>query len=114
MTSTVFIPQAPQVRDPGTGKLRPRFDLTKATSWGTLKELVGPSANPLRDKDEIIDILHTELEDYSDNDYILCVGNPILIGWTVAIAAYYGNGEIQMLSWNNVKSVYEPLDVQLW
>lgn len=110
----VFVPQISQVRDPETGMFRPRFDITPAKQWGEVIELLGGSANPLRDKEDILDALDAALYDYSDADYILCTGSPILIGWTAAIAANYNYGRVKMLQWSNVFSKYESIDAVLW
>lgn len=111
--SVVYLPQIPLMRDKDNGKLVNRFDLTDAKRWGTICPLLDPFENP-QNAEEIIDILHEKLQDYSDSDYIVAAGNPAILGWTVAICAYYNGGHVRMLQWSKQKREYEVVEAVLW
>lgn len=90
-----------------------RFDLTPAKKYGELIDLLGPSAKPFN-AEPVVGELSDKLKDFNDRDYLLCVGNPILIGWATAIAANYNGGFVKMLQWSGTESGYIPVEVQLF
>lgn len=72
----------------------------KAGSFGRLVDLVSPSAKPF-DVDPVLAEMTAKLRDFAPDDYILCIGNPILIGWAIAIAALRADGAVTCLQWSN-------------
>ena len=103
--SRVFIVQNQLRKDPETGELVPRFDLSPAKIYGDFIFLLGSNAKPFR-SDSVLKDLHLSLKDYSDNDYLLLIGSPVLIGFAVAIAADNNQGQIQLLQWNGDLNQY--------
>lgn len=95
----VFVVQMPHKADDETGGLKPRFDITPARRFGEVQFLLGARAAPWH-PESVITELHEKLSDFQDEDYILCIGNPILIGLSVAVAAFYNEGSVQMLQWS--------------
>ena len=46
-------------------------------------------------------------DQYEEGDYILCIGNPVLIGWAVAIAASFSDsGQVRCLHWSSRERAY--------
>lgn len=109
----VFIVQQTLGKDRRTGLLKPVHDYSPAQDFGDIQVLLTPTANPKRPA-SILEDLWEKLADYGDDDYILCAGNPILIGWATAIAAGFNNGFVRMLQWNNRAGEYAAVDAQLW
>lgn len=107
----VFIVQRPMRKD-DKGQLWDRFDLQPATTYGELVELLTPTANPFNPP-HIIDELHEKLETFSDEDYLVLIGNPVLIGWCVAIAAYYNDGRVTCLQWSGSNHRYIPVPADI-
>ncbi len=75
-------------------------------------ELLSPNAKPFR-LDPIVDELWTKLETFCDDDYIICIGNPILLSVTVAIAADVNGGRVHMLQWHGRRKEYIPVQADL-
>lgn len=79
--------------------LVPKFDLSTAEEYGKLEFLLSPSAAPFN-SEPIIAELKEKLKTYSDNDYLLLIGNPALIGFVVAIASQINNGNVKLLQYS--------------
>ena len=107
--SRVFVVQHQKRRDPETGELIDRFDLTAASDYGSLRYLLGPQATPLRPR-PTIQALQEGLSDFGEEDYVLLIGNPCLIGWTVAIASAKTGGRVKLLQWHPPSSSYLVID----
>lgn len=100
-TSRVFIPQWPMTRK-RSGE-RVRWDLSPAEGYGRLFEIVPYGeleAMPLRKLKEI-------LYDFSDDDFILCVGNPSLMVMTVIVAMEMNDGNATLLMWRPKEGRYD-------
>lgn len=102
--SRVFVVQRQQKRDLESGELVDRFDLSPAEDYGELVFLLEPSALPFRPRPVIAE-LHAKLCDLTADDYVLLIGNPCLIGWTVAVASRYCD-RLKLLQWNSHRGSY--------
>ena len=101
----VFVVQNQQRRNRHTGELEPKFDLTPAEDYGELVYLLSPSASPFR-PEPIVSELQQKLIHFEQGDYLLLVGNPVLIGLSVAIAADANDGEVSLLQWSGKEQRY--------
>ncbi len=103
---TVYVVQKQMKLDERTGDLVPRFPtIDLAKTYGELRYLLSPSASPFR-PEPIIEELKNKLTDFSDDDHLLLIGNPILIGLAVSIAADYNSGSLKVLQWNGSRRGY--------
>lgn len=103
--SKVYVVQDQLRKNKDNGRLERRFDLSPAGQFGELVYLLGSSASPFN-SGHIIDQLRTGLGQYSDEDYLLLIGNPVLIGWAVAIAADVNGGFVRCLQWSGKDQKY--------
>lgn len=85
--------------------MEPRFDLSPAEKYGELVFLLSPLSVPNR-SDEIIAELRKKLCNFSDEDFLLLIGNPCFIGWATAVAADENDGRVKMLQFNGSKKRY--------
>lgn len=106
--SKVFVVQMPTRYDKDKGTYVDRYDITPAEFYGEIVHLLKPNAAPFNSKG-IIEQLHDELKDYSDADWILMIGNPILIAFVGAIAAHHNDGKINALQWSGKDGAYIPV-----
>jgi hypothetical protein len=110
---TVYAVQVPMKRDLETGKLVSKYDLTPALHFGEIVELLSPTAKPFN-PDPLILELDEKLVAYDcKKDYIICIGNPILLSMAVCIAANFSGGEVQLLQWHGHKKRYVPVKVDM-
>lgn len=108
----IFIPQEPMRRN-SDGQLESLFDLTPAAAYGQPVVMLSSNLSPLSSA-PVIHELRRHLKDFSDNDYVLAVGAPSFIGWTVAIAADNNRGFVKMLVYDRETRAYIEIEARLW
>ncbi len=109
---TVYVIQNQMHFDKDKGCYAPRFDLSAAEEHGELKFLLSPTAAPFY-TEEIIEEIREGLKDFSKEDSILLIGNPVLIGITAAIAADIV-GTVQFLQWSGKEKRYIPIKAKIF
>lgn len=110
--SKVFVTQVPLRMDPQRGEMVPKIDLNYAKQYGELQVMLTPSAKPFTPQ-PIIEQLHEQLAYYSDDDYLLLLGSPAIMGWAAAIAARHNEGRITILQWNGIDKGYRAVVADL-
>lgn len=58
--------------------------------------------------------LHSLLNKYGDDDYLLLLGDPAAIGLAAAIAANYNGGRLQFLKYDRQEKQYFPIKARLF
>ncbi len=53
--------------------------------------------------------LRKKLHSYNDNDYLLCIGDPIAIALASMVAASINNGKVNFLKWDKQTGQYYPI-----
>ncbi len=111
---TVFVVQEPLHRNSETGAIEPRMNLKAADSFGERTFLASWRALENIDAlDSVIEDIEDKMFDFCDDDYILPVGNPILIGIVSAIAASNNFGRMKILYWDRKDRSYQVVPVRL-
>lgn len=111
---TVYIVQKQMRFDDKTGSLVPRFKtLDRAEKFGRFEYLLSPSAHPFN-PDNIIGDLHEKLKDFCDEDYLLLIGNPVLIGMAAAVASHHNNGRLRFLQWSGRQNDYAEVSARIF
>lgn len=110
----IFVVQKQMMWNPAKGELVSKFDLKPAERYGEIVWLLSPTAGPFN-AIPIIRELKEKLKDYSyeNGDYLLLLGNPCIIGWTVAIASQVSGGPVRLLQWSGKSREYVPIECQL-
>lgn len=106
----VYVVQKPLRFDATIGDLVPTFDIEPALKFGKLVYLLSSSAGPFN-MDRVIPELQKKLVNFTQDDYLLLVGNPCLIGVTCTIAAGYSGGDMNLLQWNGKLKEYKVVVV---
>lgn len=104
---TVYIVQDQKYADKNN-ELRSKFDFSSAEQYGELRFVLKPNSSPF-DVEPAIRRMHNVLKDFSDEDFLLLIGNPVLLGLAVAIASDYNDGNVKMLQWSGTKQSYIPV-----
>jgi len=110
----VFVVQRPlrSIKDKKTGEVVdriPMFDTAPAQRYGEVHILLEPGDVALMPYRSLMR-LNEKLRDFTDNDYILPIGDPVLIGAAVAVAALRNNGKVRMLRWDRRDRCYTELE----
>lgn len=111
---TVYVVQNQMRFDHETKTMTPRFPtLHLAEEWGTLEYILDPAASAF-EPDEVIGAMHQKLSGFSDDDYLVLVGNPGLIGMIYGIAAYYNDGKVKFLQWSGKFTSYIEISSKIF
>lgn len=106
--ASVFIPQLPTRFDKATGQRVPSIDVNPASRYGELKSLFGLAVP----RDEALAGIRTSIRQIGPDDYILAVGDIVLLAMTVAYALI-SNGRATLLRWDNDLKSYRTEEVEL-
>jgi len=60
------------------------------------------------------DMIRKALHHIAPEDYVLLIGDPIIIGMTMAIASEFLNGTVEVLKWDAQTRTYVPVTVEIW
>ncbi len=55
-----------------------------------------------------------KLENFSDEDYLVLIGDPSAIGIVCAAAAAKNNGRFKLLKWDRREKLYVPIQIDLF
>ena len=58
--------------------------------------------------------MRKNLQDFKSDDYILCTGDPAVIGLSTAIASDVTQGQFNLLKWDRQEKRYYPLSFNLY
>lgn len=86
----------------------PKLNLLPAKEFGELTFML-PAGDMFRFPDKTVGKLIYFLEDMTFQDYILPIGDPILIGLALAVASRYGPPHFRVLRWDRQESKYDVL-----
>lgn len=102
------------------GKLVEKFNLEPAQEFGEIVELLSPTARPFGAGQEanysptgIVSELEYKLFNFCDDDHLLLIGNPALIGMATSIAMFVNFGRAKLLQWDRFTKRYILINVRL-
>lgn len=113
--SRVFVVHQPTGRDRATGAIKPTMDLSPALEYGELRFILREWENPFNDLDATASEVRRVLlgEGFNHDDWLLLVGNPVLIGLVAAEASRHTGGFLNMLQWDRTAHRYLSVSAQL-
>ena len=98
---TVYIPQ---VMD---------YNVRSAEKFGDLKIMLPDRKQMILASGPLTFELQKHLKDFNDNDYLLLIGDPAIIGLCCAIASDINNGKFKVLKWDRIDKRYYDLEIDL-
>ncbi len=103
---TVFVVCEPVSNRDSTSK----FDLSPALEYGELEILLGHTQSLLAPVPTIRK-LREKLKDFNDEDYILPVGDPVLMSTVAMVAGFFNYGRVKFLKWDRIQRRYLTIQV---
>lgn len=100
---TVYVTQEP----------RDNINISSAKKYGEIKVLTTRSNVINYDQDSVVLQIEEGLLDYNEEDYILCLGDPIIIGIASAVAAINNDNYLNLLKWDRQEQKYIPFTINL-
>lgn len=108
----VYAPQIPSKYDPATRLWVPSINLDPAKKFGEISVMLPPNANRLHIR-PLVDALKEQLKNFTEEDYIIAVGDPSLIAAAVCIATKKTNGFMRLLKWDRQMSEYLEVETYI-
>lgn len=87
-------------------------DLSAAAAYGDLEVLIKSNNIGIALQPLVASLKHA-LRNYSDDDYILTVGDPVAIGLASTIAAQANRGRVTFLRWDRQTRAYIKIKVEI-
>ena len=108
----VFVTQVPSRRDAQSGLWVPTVNIAPAQQFGEVVTLLPPGAQffAAAETTRLIKSRLHEL-DYRAGDYLLPLGNPVIMAVASAVAARRSNGCLNVLMWDRQTSCYVPYEL---
>lgn len=95
------------------GVPQPLFDISPALKFGEL-EILAKHSHSMIASVPMVRYFREKLKNYSNDDFILPVGDPVTIATVAAIAADMNKGYIKMLKWDKRQAAYIPIEINVW
>lgn len=107
--SKVFVSHEPFERTEDGG-FRSKFNLAPAAEYGEINILI-PAGMSLISTVPTVKTIREKLRGFTDDDYLLPVGDPSIMMIAGAIAAEFNGGRIKVLRWDRFEKRYLPIQV---
>jgi hypothetical protein len=91
----------------------PLFDISPAREFGEIVVLSEHNQS-MAASVPMVRMLREKMKDFGDGDYILPVGDPVVIATVAAIASDLNHGYFQMLKWNKRMRTYEVFKINAY
>ena len=98
----------------GTQAGNPKINIVGASSSGQLKFLLPEFSQMIFSPGPLIYRLRPLLKDFNKDDYLLCTGDPALIGITCSLVSDITNGKYNLLKWDKQERTYYPIAINLY
>jgi hypothetical protein len=92
----------------------PNVNVIGAGRFGDLIPLLPPGRQITLSSSPVVKLLKTKLKDFSDNDYLLAMGDPVAIGIASIVASDINNGKVNMLKWDRENQCYYNVNIDLY
>ena len=89
------------------------YNVRSAEKFGELKILLPDRKQMILASGPLTFELQKHLKDFNDNDYLLLIGDPAIIGLCCAIASDFNNGKYKVLKWDRNDKRYYDLEIDL-
>ena len=86
-------------------------DITDALRFGEFENLLPRQDQLMISSQPVVHALKKKLKDFSDDDYILCLGDPSIIATVAVVAASMNRNRFKMLKWDRHLKKYYPVEV---
>ena len=107
--STVYVIQ----EIPGTKIGNPKINIMGASKFGKFKFLLPEGSQIIFSPGPLIYKLRPMLSNFTKHDYLLCTGDPAIIGITCSLVSDITNGRYKLLKWDKQERTYYPIEINI-
>lgn len=101
----VYVPQVPSKFDVATNLWIPTINIARANKFGEVVVLMPPNGNNAS-PNSIYESLFTCLKDFTDDDYLVSAGDPVLLAMCAMVCAIKVVDELKFLRWDRIAQEY--------
>lgn len=91
-----------------------QHNISSALQYGDIETILPPNAQVAFSVAPTVRRIQRKLELFTDDDYLLFIGDPTAIGIVSAIAAAKNGGRYKCLKWDKFERKYIPIQVDLY
>lgn len=111
--SRVFVVQRPAFYCKESKGWRNKYDITPAREYGELVILLQPGNLYRDDMAAAMRRMEETLVDFSDQDHLLAIGDPVAIAAAVLIAGRSNKGQVSMLKYDRFAGKYSSYGISV-
>jgi helix-turn-helix protein len=89
-------------------------NLLPASRYGNISILLERNTQVGFSAGQVTRQLDFRLSKFNDNDYLVLIGDPVIIGIAVAMACKWNQGRVNVLKWDKQERVYYPVSINLF
>jgi len=89
-------------------------DLSPARAFGEIVTLFPTGEQLIKPKPHIYEALNQKLGDFDpETDYLLLIGDPVMIGIVSAMIDRVTRGNFNVLKWDRINREYTPIEIRI-
>jgi len=89
------------------------LDLSLAERFGKLETLVKSDRDAILSVSPVVRQASRKLANFGDNDHLLLIGDPVVMGVMASLALTSGRGRAKFLKWDRKQSTYYSIQIDL-
>ncbi len=90
------------------------INILSASDYGYLVICLPENSQMIFSSGPFVHKMRKNLRDFKSNDYVLCSGDPAIIGLSTAIISDVTSGKFNLLKWDRQETRYYPLSFDLY
>ena len=90
------------------------INILGASEFGYLVICLPPLSQIIFSSGPFVFKMQKNLQDFKSDDFILCTGDPAVIGLSTAIVSENTHGQFNLLKWDKRERTYYPLNIDLY
>ena len=87
--------------------------ILSAEKYGELKPIIEPGYQLYLSPSPIVSKMRRILRNFNDDDYLLLIGDPSIIGVACSVASDINMGRFKVLKWDRRREKYYPLEFDI-
>ena len=91
----------------------PYKDILSAEEYGELVSIIEPGYQLYISPEPIVEKVRSALKNFNDDDYLLLIGDPSIIGVACSIASDINMGRYKVLKWDRRRERYYPIEFNI-
>jgi hypothetical protein len=110
-TGIVYVTQDVMVRG-ADGAMQRKFNTEPAQQYGSVRTLLAGNTRMFSSV-HVVRMLKEQLRSFSENDYLLLLGDPSVMAAASAIASARNGGRFKILVWDRMMFGYVPVQIDI-